>query len=312
MGRVRAHVVVVDPPALDDDADLGQGAEDRLVQALVAELAVEAFDEAVLLRLARRDVAPVDADAVGPFEHRPAGHLGSVVADDGVRLATPGNQDVQLAGHAMAADRGVDDQGQGLAGEVVDDAQNVEAPAPAEAVGDEVQAPALSRSVRQGHRRARPGGPLTSAPAAHRQTLLAVEPEELLLVHADAFTLEQNARPPMAETASLSRQRPQPLARFAVARIRRAAHRFGIDLDQPAGPLLEQAALRHQTKHGRPARCRPDQFFPEDPSAPTRPASTPPRASSAAGSRPPAPSASGRPTRLCRCTSPSTDRRSAR
>jgi hypothetical protein len=37
----------------------------------------------------------------------------------------------------MAADRGVDDQGQGLAGEVVDDAQDAEAPAPAEAVSDD-------------------------------------------------------------------------------------------------------------------------------------------------------------------------------
>jgi hypothetical protein len=37
----------------------------------------------------------------------------------------------------MAADRGIDDQGQGLAGEVVEDAQDAEALAPTEAVGDD-------------------------------------------------------------------------------------------------------------------------------------------------------------------------------
>lgn len=41
MGRVRAHAVLVDRPALDDGAGLRQSAEDLLVQAFVAELAVE-------------------------------------------------------------------------------------------------------------------------------------------------------------------------------------------------------------------------------------------------------------------------------
>jgi len=62
--RVRPDVVVVDAPALDDGAGLGQGGEDLLV-GLVAEPAVEAFDEAVLLRLSRRDVMPGHAGAVG-------------------------------------------------------------------------------------------------------------------------------------------------------------------------------------------------------------------------------------------------------
>jgi hypothetical protein len=48
---VRLDVVVVDAPALDDGAGLGQDGEDLLVQALVAEPAVEAFDEAVLLHV---------------------------------------------------------------------------------------------------------------------------------------------------------------------------------------------------------------------------------------------------------------------
>lgn len=50
-------------------------------------------------------------------------------------------------------------------------------------------------------------------------------------------------------------------------------------------------------------------FFPEDPSAQQRPASTPPAASSAASFHPPAPPASGRQPPTYRCTSPSSDRR---
>ena len=58
VGRVRPDEIVVEPPALDDGAGLGEAGEDLLVQALVAEPAVEALDEAVLLRLARGDVVP--------------------------------------------------------------------------------------------------------------------------------------------------------------------------------------------------------------------------------------------------------------
>ena len=52
VGRVRSDEVVVEPPALDDGAGLGEGGEDLLVEAFVAQPAVEALDEAVLLRLA--------------------------------------------------------------------------------------------------------------------------------------------------------------------------------------------------------------------------------------------------------------------
>ena len=50
--RVRAVVVVVPPPQMQLPAGVGQGEEDLHVQTLVAQLAVEAFDVAVLHRLA--------------------------------------------------------------------------------------------------------------------------------------------------------------------------------------------------------------------------------------------------------------------
>ena len=45
---VRAHGVVVPPPALDDDLRLGERVEDFPIEQFVAKPGVEALDEAVL------------------------------------------------------------------------------------------------------------------------------------------------------------------------------------------------------------------------------------------------------------------------
>ena len=56
-----------------------------LVQTFVAEATIERFHEAVLLRLARRDVMPFDAGVLAPGEHGMTGQFGSVVTDDQAR-----------------------------------------------------------------------------------------------------------------------------------------------------------------------------------------------------------------------------------
>ncbi len=56
-----SECVVIDPPFFDDLSGLRQVGEEVLVEALVAQSAIEALDEAVLGRLARCDVArPLD------------------------------------------------------------------------------------------------------------------------------------------------------------------------------------------------------------------------------------------------------------
>ena len=95
--RVGPDEIVVEPPAFDDGAGLGETGEDLLVQALVAQPAVEALDEAVLLRFARGDLAPSEAGAIGPFEDGAAGHLGAVVAGDDRGLAAAGDERVERA-----------------------------------------------------------------------------------------------------------------------------------------------------------------------------------------------------------------------
>jgi len=59
--RVRPLLVVVPPPGPQHGAGVGQRAEQLLVELLVPDAAVEALDEAVLLRLARRDGPRVGA-----------------------------------------------------------------------------------------------------------------------------------------------------------------------------------------------------------------------------------------------------------
>jgi hypothetical protein len=70
-----------------------------LVQAFIAEPAVEALDEPVLLRLARRDVVPGDATFLMPAQHRVRGQLGAVVADDHRRATVQRQDPVECTPH---------------------------------------------------------------------------------------------------------------------------------------------------------------------------------------------------------------------
>jgi hypothetical protein len=70
--------------------------EQRLVQQLIAKPTVEAFDEAVLLRLAGRNVMPGDRVVIGPGQHRGRGQFGAVVTDDLRGWPMPAHQFVQF------------------------------------------------------------------------------------------------------------------------------------------------------------------------------------------------------------------------
>ena len=58
---MRADIIVVLPPRLEDLPRLCKIAEPVFIQALITDFIVEAFGVAVLLRLAQCDVVPVDA-----------------------------------------------------------------------------------------------------------------------------------------------------------------------------------------------------------------------------------------------------------
>ena len=78
---MRSECVVVDPPFFDDPSGLWQAGKEVLIEALVAQPAIEALDEAVLGRLARCDVVPFHAPFFLPGQDGARGELGAVVAD---------------------------------------------------------------------------------------------------------------------------------------------------------------------------------------------------------------------------------------
>src|SRR5260370_37568849 len=79
--RMWPLLVVITPPGLQYRTGVRQRFEQRLVQQLIAQAAVEALDEAVLLRLGRRAVVPGDAGLIRPAQGAVPGPLGAVVAD---------------------------------------------------------------------------------------------------------------------------------------------------------------------------------------------------------------------------------------
>ena len=118
---MRAQVVVVVAPCLDDRARFTEATEHVLVKALVAQLAVERFDEGILHGLARLDVVPRDP-ASCPAQHRTTGEFRPIVANHRLRCGSLDREPLQFAHHPYAAERGVDHCRQALTAEVVDDA----------------------------------------------------------------------------------------------------------------------------------------------------------------------------------------------
>lgn len=105
---VRSDLIVVPPPFADHLAGLGERGEPVLVQALVAELAVEALDVAVLHGAARLDQQMRDAVLLGPRDEGATGELGAVVGTHGARIAAEPGGLVQNAHDIGTADAMVD------------------------------------------------------------------------------------------------------------------------------------------------------------------------------------------------------------
>jgi hypothetical protein len=135
---VRAQEVVIVAPVRDDLTRLGQIQESVLVQALVSESAVEAFDEGVLHRLARLDIVPSHPPR-DPPQNGDTSQFAAVITDNDFRRAAIADELFEFAHHTYSAERRIDHGGQAFAAEVVDDAQNAEAPAVTQTVSDKVE-----------------------------------------------------------------------------------------------------------------------------------------------------------------------------
>ena len=91
---------------------------------------------------------PFDAAALAPFENRNRRQFGTVVRDNGMRLAAPGHHGVQFANDAGTGKLCVGNQANAFPRKVIDDGEYPKAPAIGESIADEVQAPAFIRRCR--------------------------------------------------------------------------------------------------------------------------------------------------------------------
>jgi len=73
-------MVVVVAPGPDQMAGMAQVSKQVLVEALVHQTAVGALHEAVLHRLAGRDVVPLDLTLLLPFQDRFRGEIGPIAS----------------------------------------------------------------------------------------------------------------------------------------------------------------------------------------------------------------------------------------
>src|SRR5579884_4328423 len=82
---VWTHLVVIDSPLFDGFPGIVQRQEPVQVQAFLAELAVEAFNIAILHRPSRRDEGQLDLIVVSPLGERFRCELSAIVDDDPLR-----------------------------------------------------------------------------------------------------------------------------------------------------------------------------------------------------------------------------------
>jgi len=141
-GRVRAVTVEVSDPAGEDGAGVVEAEEHGFIQEFVPQPSLEALADPVLHRPAWRDEVPSHLVLVHPSQHRIRGELGSVIGDDDLGPAAPGDQVRELARDPFARDRRVGDRRQTLLGDIIKDVQDAKAPAAGHLVVDEVDRPA--------------------------------------------------------------------------------------------------------------------------------------------------------------------------
>ena len=117
----------------------GAVTRERFIQKLVSQPPVEAFDEGVPDRLARRDVVPFHFGPIRSLQDCVAGELAAIIADDHLRLASSLDDPVQLTGNPQAGKRRIGDEAQAFPSAIVDEGQHPEPASIGELIRHEVQ-----------------------------------------------------------------------------------------------------------------------------------------------------------------------------
>ena len=96
---MRTRLTIFGTPHRERDVVLCQRQVEHLIQQLVAQATIEAFDKAVLHRLARRDEVPVHGDGIGPSQNGVAGKFRAVVSHSHLPPTALGDQSIEFAGN---------------------------------------------------------------------------------------------------------------------------------------------------------------------------------------------------------------------
>ena len=161
--------------------------------------------EGILLRLARGGVVPVDAGFLRSEQDRHAGQPGALSGRKQRPLCSAMKR-IELASYLKPGERGIGDQRQAFAGEVVEDGEDAKPPAVAQLITKEIQRRALPRSLRQ--RQRRPGAQ-RSLVAAATTDLKGFRAPLFLLLRSSAWRCRASPRP---TAASAWGTRPQALS----------------------------------------------------------------------------------------------------
>ena len=135
--------VVVLSPDLESASGVCHTGKPVLVEALVADLAVETLDVRVLGGFTRSDKVETDAMPVGPLVQCLAAEFGTIVDQQRNRRPVTGNEPIEDSADTQARQRGVHLIGQTAAAEVIQDVEDANAPAIGQLVRHEIHRPSL-------------------------------------------------------------------------------------------------------------------------------------------------------------------------
>ena len=258
-------LVVVLAPVFDQDPCFGEAGEQFDREQLVAHPGAEALDVGVLPRRAGLDVRAARAREATPVAQRVGGQLGAVVAANEHRRAALGDEALQRNDGLVAVDAAVALDRQRLAGELIDDVQQLEDPAVGGLVKLEVQRPYVVGCLGAqpiGRDRRGPQPLALAASLRHPQALFAPQPLRALAVEHPALLEQQLVRapipPPRPVAGDLAQRGAQP--GVVAGDQRRAALRRAVLPDVSARPPLRdpKTVLQHADRLA-PAR-RAHQF----------------------------------------------------
>src|SRR6202049_3554640 len=170
----------------------------ELTQALITELAVEAFDIGILIRLPWSDKRQLDIRAVSPRIEYLAFELRAMIDGDRLRQSAGLGQSIQHGLHPRPRERGIDLDRHALPGAVV---HNVEAATPSpgsQPVREKIHRPTQVRRPRLRQRFSLDQTDTLTLAPAHRQSGVAVDSIDALAVDRPTFAPQSQIHPAIA------------------------------------------------------------------------------------------------------------------